>query len=246
MRKVYFMAKYFIQVTATYRINFLSLLIFPVLGIVLQFNPYLFQEVPVEEYFAYLTAWLAYMVTINAFTVGHQLVALRERQFLKQFMYITRDLKVVIFSLIFSQLFTLLTTVSILALTSTLLFKVSFIGVWLFSTGTVLLPFFPLCAVFLVLNLFPIHLENLQPIITVSTAFMLFSMNFMQVTEVKTITSILFNPMNFALEVGKIWGSNFFTSITFNTYGVMLSTPIFISIGFLAMKHSKINANFRV
>ena len=68
----------------------------------------------------------------------------------------------------------------------------------------------------------------------------------MQVTEVKTITSILFNPMNFALEVGKIWGSNFFTSITFNTYGVMLSTPIFISIGFLAMKHSKINANFRV
>lgn len=246
IQKIYYLTRHFIKVNTAYKINFLSILVFPVIGIIYQLDEYIFQSISIEELYRYLSLWLAYMVTITAFTIGHKLVSLREQQFLKQFSFITQNPKVIILSLILSQFITLLGIVSILALGSTFLFKVPFFDLWIFCLGTVIIPFLPLSLLFLVLNLLPIHAENIQPLVTIGTAFMLFYLNFLSVTEPATLFRTLINPMNFALEAGKIWGSAFIPNVIINSQNVLVTGMAYLIIGYFAMRFTRINANFRI
>lgn len=246
MKKIYYFTIYFLKVFTTYKINFLALLVIPVIGVVYQKSEYIFQLVNLEGFYQYIAIWLSYMVTMSAFTIGHQVVMIREQQFLKQMKFVVKDYKVIIFSVILSQFIILIVTVMILTLTSTLLFKVPFLSLLLFSYGVVILPFIPLSFLTLIFNLLPIHAENLQPIITITTAAMLFFTNFIHLTERVSIFAIVVNPMHFALETGKIWTSLFLSSIPINYLGVVMALILYFIIGYYALKNTRINSNFRM
>lgn len=246
MKKIYSLTNYFLKVFLAFKINFLALLIIPVVSIIYQQSDSLFQKIPAADYYAYLSLWLAYLVTITGFSIGYEIVLLREQQFLKQMKFIVKDIEAVLYAKILTHLILLLGTVIILAAFSRLLFFVPFFSTLLFSLGSILFPFLPLSFLFLVLNLLPIHTENLQPIITFTTMAMLFYLNFMDIFSASTSLLIFINPMNFALEAGKIWSQLFLTGIQINLTAVGLASIFYLAIGYYALKNTRILANFRI
>lgn len=232
---------------SAYKINFLSILIIPVIGVVYQQRDFIFEAIEVGAFYQYISIWLAYMVTMTSFTIGYQLVMIREQQFLKQMKFIVQDYKYVIFSLILSQYFILAITVLILAITSSILFNIPLLRLLIFSYGVVTIPLIPLSFAFLVFNVIPIHAENLQPIITVGTALMLFSMNYISPIQEISLINLIVNPMQYVLEAGKIWGAAFTQSnLLVNYPALIVATLWYFAIGFLSVKHTKIVPNYRI
>lgn len=246
MKRTYYLAKHFFKVFTAYKINFLSILIIPIFGIVYQQSGSIFEQVNRDEYFHYIAIWLAYMSTMAGFTIGHQIVLIREQQFLKQMKFVARDHKLVIYAVALVQLFILILTVTILSATSSLLFNMPFIELLVYSYGVTLVPFVPISLLFVLFNLFHIHAENLQSIITVTTAAMLFFTNFIYLTESVSTISIIINPMNFALEAGKLWGTIFLPDLSINYMGVTLAGILYSCIGIYSLKKTRITPNFRI
>lgn len=246
MKKIYYLTKHFLTVFLAYKINFLALLIIPVISIIYQQSNRIFQAIPVEEYYAYLSLWLAYLVTVSAFTIGYEIVMLREQQFLKQMTFVVKNYRLVIYAKMITHFILMIATVSILVALSTVLFQIPFINLLLFSYGTVLLPFLPLSFIFLVLNVLPMHTENLQPIITVTTMAMLFFINFLNLFEPTSTLMTVINPMNFALEAGKIWTQLFLDGVQINLLAVMLAIILYLAIGTIALNRTRLVANFRM
>lgn len=246
MKRVYYLAKHFLKVFFAFRINFVGILIIPVFGVVYQQSPLIFQEVQTEEFFQYIAIWLAYMTTMSGFTIGHQVVSLREHQFLKQMKFVARDYKQVIYAQITVHFLLLIGTATILTLTSAILFGMPFFTLLFFNYVVALLPFIPISLVFLVLNLFPIHRENLQPLFTVATMAMVFFTNFLTFSESLSTWAVVLNPMNFSLEAGKIGAALFLSNLEINYLGVAVAAVIYLSIGVYSLKNTRIIANFRM
>lgn len=246
MKKIYYLTKHFLRVFVAYRINFLALLIIPIVSIIYQQSDQVFQSIPIVDYYSYLSLWLAYIVTVSTFAIGYEIVILREQQFLKQMQFITRDHRFIISAKILTHFILLFFTVFLLALISQILFAVPFFSVLSFSIGFVSLPFLPLSFLFLILNLLPMHTENLQPIITFTTMAMLFYLNFLDFFNQTTTLLVMLNPMNFALEAGKIWGGLYLSGIQVNTFAVTVTGGLYLILGCFAMKNTRIVANFRM
>lgn len=246
MKKIYYLTKHFLKVFLAYKINFLAILIIPIISIVYHQSDRLFSPIPVEEYYSYLSLWLAYLVTVTAFTIGYEVVMLREQQFLKQMTFVVKNYRLVIYSKIITHFILLISTVTILVALSTVLFQIPFINLLLFSYGAVLLPFLPLSFIFLVLNVLPMHTENLQPIITVTTMAMLFFINFLNLFEPTSTLMTIINPMNFALETGKIWTQLFLDGVQINIFAVIITMILYFVIGSIALNKTRIVANFRM
>lgn len=246
MRKIYYLTKHFLKVFTAYKINFLSILIIPVFGVIYQQSAFLFQQIPVAEYYYYISIWLAYMVAISSFSTGHQIVMMREQQFLKQMKFIVKDYRLIIYAEILTQFIILIFTVTILVILSTILFKIPFLNLLFFAYGKVIIPFLPLSLVFLIFNLLPIHTENLQPIITVATMLIIFSINFIDLEGPLSTFLIIVNPLNYAIEIGKIWDTLFFSSISINYFAITFATVLYLIIGYFSLNNTRIVANFRI
>lgn len=246
MRQTYYLAKHFLKVFTAYKINFLSILIIPIFGIIYQQSGSIFEQVNRDDYFHYIAIWLAYMSTMAGFTIGHQIVMIREQQFLKQMKFVAKDYKLVIYAEALVQLFILFLTVTILSATSAILFSMPFFELLIYSYGVTLIPFVPISLLFVLFNLFPIHAENLQSIITVTTAAMIFFTNFIYLTESVSTISILINPMNFAVEAGKLWGTLFLSGLSINYMGIILAGILYTCIGIYSLMKTRITPNFRI
>ncbi len=246
MKRIYYLIQHFLKVFTAYKINFLALLIIPAISIIYHQSDFIFQAIPITEYYEYLSLWLAYLVTVSAFTIGYEVVMLREQNFLKQMLFIVKNYRLIIYAKIITHFILLILTVTILTVLSTVLFKIPFLELLLFSYGTVLIPFIPLSFLFLILNIFPIHRENLQPIITITTMGMLFFINFLNVYEPTSTLMTVINPMNFALEAGKIWSAPFLQGINGNSLAVMIATGLYMIIGLVSLQKTRIVPNFRM
>lgn len=148
MLRIYYLVKHFLKVYTAYKINFLSILIIPIFAIVYQQSDLIFEQIDKSQYFHYIAIWLAYLSTITGFTIGHQLVLIREQQFLKQMKFVVGDHKVLVAALMLVHLFILIITVTILSITSTILFRAPFFELILYSSGIVLISFMPISLLF--------------------------------------------------------------------------------------------------
>ncbi|WP_028984188.1 hypothetical protein [Sporolactobacillus terrae] len=244
------MTKHFLRVMVYYKVNFIFSFGVPLVSIIYSLRKYIFRHPEQKETIELIIFWISYMIVLYALMdSGSALVRLREEQFLKMFLFISRNKWKVIMARFFSHLIVLTASAVLFDLIASILFSLPF-GTLLGITAVMIcVCVIPVYSLFLLFAALPFRQETIQPIVNLLIFFFLIiTLNhFSGTTTFFNVLLLLTNPMNYAFDVGLTFlsflSSNDAPPVSWLL--LLLISCIYLIIGFVSIINMKILPIFR-
>lgn len=236
--------KHFLRVMFYYKVNFIFTIGVPIATIVFNMHDQILRHPGGESALSAILYWTGYMIVLYALmNSGPALVLLREDQFLKMFFFIANGSRRIIAAKFFSQLIVLFMSVFILDAFCAFLFSLSFVTLCGLTFAMVFICELPVYLLFLIFASFRIRQETVLPIINILIFIFLFlSLNDSSYGPAVGWVMTMVNPMAYTSEVGLMLLSG---TDSLETTMLIMSTLIYSTVGFFALKHLKILPVFR-